>query len=256
MLDILNDKYYADYNVQLPFDLVLPIFQQGVLNLDSFSFYTSVASVFSSKIEGEDIDLNSYIKHRLGQSPFLPNYTKKIDDLFDAYTFAKKHELTLANLLQAHKLISKNLLKPPYRGRIRTEMEFIVNQDGQFEYVAAPPNIVKSETEKLFTDIKELLEADLSISEIFYYASFIHLVFLKIHPFADGNGRSARLLEKWFLAQKLGEKAWFIPSEKYYYDNLNHYYKNIHIGLDYESLDYNRIMPFLLMLPNSIMPKI
>ncbi|WP_220392957.1 Fic family protein [Chitinophaga lutea] len=34
----------------------------------------------------------------------------------------------------------------------------------------------------------------------------IHLVFVKIHPRADGNGRSARLLEKWFLAVKLGKR--------------------------------------------------
>jgi Fic family protein len=28
-----------------------------------------------------------------------------------------------------------------------------------------------------------------------------------------GNGRTARLLEKWFLAEKLGAKAWFVESE-------------------------------------------
>lgn len=34
------------------------------ISTTTFSFYTSVASVFSSKIEGEDIDLDSYIKHK------------------------------------------------------------------------------------------------------------------------------------------------------------------------------------------------
>ena len=46
----------------------------------SFSFYTSVASVFSSKIEGEDIELDSYIKHKKFGVEFKPDYTKKIDD--------------------------------------------------------------------------------------------------------------------------------------------------------------------------------
>lgn len=253
MLEILTDKYLSDYNVQTQSNWVLPDAQQSILTTDTFSFYTSVSSVFSSKIEGEDIDLNSYLKHRFSQSPYLPDYTQKIDDLFYAYSFAKNNDLTLENLLQAHQFISKNLLKSTHRGRIRTEIEYILNENGQIEYIAAPPNIVKSETEKLFNDIEMLKNSDLTIQETFYYASFIHLVFLKIHPFADGNGRSARLLEKWFLAQKLGQKAWFLPSEKYYYDNIKSYYKNIHIGLDYESLNYDRILPFLLMLPQCIL---
>ncbi|MDZ4823787.1 MAG: Fic family protein [Flavobacteriales bacterium] len=55
----------------------------------------------------------------------------------------------------------------------------------------------------------------------------IHLVFVKIHPWNDGNGRSARLVEKWFLAQQLGEKAWFVQSEKNYYQLHPVYYQNI-----------------------------
>ena len=51
----------------------------------SFSFYTSVSSVFSSKIEGEEIELDSYIKHKKFGIEFLPDYTKKIDDLYNQH---------------------------------------------------------------------------------------------------------------------------------------------------------------------------
>ncbi|SIT15576.1 Fic family protein [Belliella pelovolcani] len=78
----------------------------------------------------------------------------------------------------------------------------------------------------------------------------VYLVFVKIHPTNDGNGRSARLLEKWFLAEKLGDKAWFIQSEKTYYDHHQTYYSNIRLlGLEYFTLDYSKALPFLLMLP-------
>ncbi|MFD2145566.1 Fic family protein [Mucilaginibacter antarcticus] len=78
-------------------------------------------------------------------------------------------------------------------------------------------------------------------------------MFVKIHPFNDGNGRSARLIEKWFLAQKLGEKAWYFQSEKSYYDHHNIYYTNIRkLGLEYDMLDYGQALPFLLMLPNAL----
>ena len=52
------------------------------ISTENFSFYTSVSSVFSSKIEGEDIDLDSYIKHKNFGIEFKPDYTKKIDDLY------------------------------------------------------------------------------------------------------------------------------------------------------------------------------
>ena len=75
---------------------------------------------------------------------------------------------------------------------------FVINSDDRIEYVATEPTKVKFELDKLFNDIKKLQTAKLDDFEIFYYAAYIHLVFVKIHPFQDGNGRAARLIEKWF----------------------------------------------------------
>jgi len=98
-----------------------------------------------------------------------------------------------------------------------------------------------------------LLDANLSILESFFYAAQIHLVFVKIHPMQDGNGRTARLLEKWFLLQKLGEDAVSIELEKNYYINRAAYYNNIRkIGLEYQTLDYSKALDFLLMTVNSL----
>ena len=99
-----------------------------------------------------------------------------------------------------------------------------------------------------------LLKSNLSAEQVFYFAAFIHLVMLKIHPFADGNGRTSRLLEKWFLAEKLGENAWFVPSERYYHEHLMAYYKNVHLGTEYETVRYERCLPLLWMLPQSLLP--
>ena len=49
---------------------------------DSFSFYVSASSVFLNKIEGEEIDLDSYIKHKRYGIEFRPEFTKIIDDLY------------------------------------------------------------------------------------------------------------------------------------------------------------------------------
>ncbi|MBN2166461.1 MAG: Fic family protein [Marinilabiliaceae bacterium] len=105
-------------------------------------------------------------------------------------------------------------------------------RNDQIEYVAASPDCVKTELDKLFYDIELLQNKELNSYEVFYYASLIHLVFVKIHPFQDGNGRTARLIEKWFLFEKLGEKVSSIQLEKYYYQNLKEYYnKEVRFGI-------------------------
>jgi Fic family protein len=223
------------------------------LSIETFSFYTSVSAVFSSKIEGEDIELDSYIKHKRLGAHFVPDYTRKTDDLYDAYLFAQKNELTAVTLEQAHALLTRHILQPAQQGRFRTGNMFVITNDGKIEYVAAPPDLLKTEMEKLYNDLKVLLSANLSFHQVFFFAAMLHLVFVKIHPFEDGNGRTARLLEKWFLAQKLGDKAWFLQSEKNYYQQHTTYYKNIRLlGLEYGMLDYTAALPFLQLLPQAI----
>ncbi len=134
----------------------------------------------------------------------------------------------------------------------RSKQEFIINSQEQIEYVAADAGIVALEMEKFFKDLKVLVKTKLSFAETLYYAAMLYLALLKIHPFEDGNGRMARLLEKWFLASQLGPEAWNIPSEQFYYQNLSAYYRNVHLGFDYETVDYQRSLPFLLMLPQAI----
>ena len=216
--------------------------------VDYFQFYNSVSSVYSSKIEGENIDFDSFYKHKFLNVKYQPDYTKKADDLFLAYEFIFKNKLTQKNLQKAHSILSSNLLPKSQQGLIRSNPMFVINSNDRIEYVAAEPAIVKSELNKLFNDISILEKNKLTGFEIFYYAAYIHLVFVKIHPFQDGNGRAARLLEKWFLIEQIDEKATAVQLEKNYYRNLETYYSNIKkIGTEYETLDYSKSLDFLLM---------
>lgn len=223
------------------------------MQVDYFQFYKSVSSVYSSKIEGEDIDFDSFFKHKFLNVKFKPDYTRNADNLYAAYDFIDNHKLNLKNVQKAHSILSSKLLPKSQQGLIRTNPMFVINHDDKIEYVAASPQAVKKELEKLFYDIDLLMKQDLNPFEIFYFAAFIHLVFVKIHPFQDGNGRTARLIEKWFLIEKMGRKAASVQLEKNYYKKINDYYSNLKkLGLEYEELDYSKSLDFLLMTVSGI----
>lgn len=254
-LKILNIGLFDDFRKAISESpkVALDKLQEIDIPVDYFKFYNSVSSVYSSKIEGENIDFDSFFKHKFLNVQYQPDYTKKADDLFSAYEFIYEHELTFENLQRAHSLLSSNLLPKTQQGKVRGNPMYVINSDDRIEYVAADASILDEELRKLFEDVAILLESSLDDFESFYYASLLHLIFVKIHPFQDGNGRTARLLEKWFLLETLGEKASAVQLEKNYFKNLELYYKNIKsLGIEYEELNYSKALNFLLMTIQSL----
>ncbi|WP_143307241.1 Fic family protein [Chitinophaga vietnamensis] len=95
--------------------------EDAELSTADFSFYTSVASVYSSKIEGEPIELDSYIKHKRFGIEFPPDYTRKIDDLYLAYQFAKDHIPDRENISTVHGILAKHIVSKNWQGRFRNQ---------------------------------------------------------------------------------------------------------------------------------------
>ena len=252
----LTDQYYASYVSMLDVNIEEAFAEVKLREwtAESFRFYTAVSVMSSSRMEGEQMEIDSYLKHKLQNIEYLPNLTEKPNDLFDAYEFARDNALTLANFLEADSIATQNLLPDHLRGAVRAGDMLIIDQQTQrVQYEAAMGSVVANEFEDFWTELSALLEKKLSLQEVFYYASLIHLVFVKIHPFNDGNGRAGRLLEKWFVNSMLGEKAWYIGSEHYYYNNLQAYYSSLaRVGLFYDELDFEKSIPFLLMLPDAL----
>ncbi len=248
----LYDQYSKKITEQFLIDKITELKSKEIYTKTDFEFYIQSAATYSSNIEGNSIDIDTYMQNKKFNIKSKPKEMAEIDDLVAAYNFANSNTLNTKNFLESHKILSSHLLSlKSQRGKWRNQQVGIFS-DGKIEYMAVEADFVKIEMAKLFHDIDFLLSNKLSLTEVFYFASYIHLIFEKIHPFMDGNGRAGRLLEKWFLASKISEIAWAIKSEMHYSKNRPYYYQNIHIGFDYYSLQMSKILPFLLMLPQSL----
>lgn len=251
-LQIIHSEFWAEYQAQQPITIEKRVkrLASKPLTPQNFKFYLLSSSCNSSLIEGSSMTEDDYLK--LKEAKIISRDVQEIDDMIAAYEFASKNAINTASFLEAHKMLSNSSgIADKYKGAYR-DMPVGVFGGGVKVYTGASPEIVADEMDKLMHDIDVLVQADLSYDEVFYYASMIHLVCVSIHPFADGNGRSSRLLEKWFLAQKLGKVAWMIQSEKLYFKRKKSYYENLHFRDNYNSIDYTRCIPFLCMLPMAL----
>ena len=249
---ITEKKYYKEYLNQIGKEIPSLIKQYNFTQNEDSSYLTKVSAVYSSNIEGNTVDLNSFMNYELNKHKFKPTKEiEEIENLIAGYELAQKSELTENKALEVHKILSETLLIKSKRGKYRKESVGVFDKSG-LVYLAVEPEFVEKEMKLFFNDIADLLSKTLSEQEVFYHASLIHLKFVHVHPFMAGNGRMARLIEKWFIAQNLGEEFWNIASEEYYKNHQKKYYEAINIGVNFYELDYDKCLNFLKLLPNSL----
>jgi len=243
----INNQLLSKYQTALAADFLNQVKHKkfdGKLKLT-----TTAAAVYSSNIEGNTLDLNSFMNKRQWAIKTKPKEMSEIEDLETAYQFAQENLLTETNWLETHQISSSTLLPDSDRGHYRQQPVGVFGAQGLI-YLAVEPEHVPKLMSEFFITIKKFLEQKLTPIEVFYYAAWLHLRLVHIHPFADGNGRAARLLEKWFLASKLGKNWWQYASEAMYLEQRSQYYQNLNLGVNFYEIKYQNALLFLLMLPS------
>lgn len=249
-MKILTDKYLVKYCKLLKdLDENYKLFLSNSKKLD-FKYLTESSSVFSSNIEWNSLDLNSFMNQKLNSSS-LTKDAEEIENLINSYEFAQENKLSEKNLLEIHKISSKTILIKSKRWKYRQDKVWVFWSQWLI-YLAIEAEFVEEKMKELFEDIEKLIENKLSLEETFYYASQIHLKFVHIHPFSDWNWRTARILEKWFLSEKLWQELWKINSEEFYKENRENYYNNINLWVNYYELNYENSINFMKMLVFSL----
>ena len=250
--NLIYKNYELSQNINI--DFYFKKIAKLELTTDSFTFYNAVSAMSSSKIEGEEMDIDSFVKYKSTNTNYIASLVQKPNDLFTAYDFAQKNKLTKKNLLHAHKIVTKHLLQSSFRGKIRnSDMVIKDGKTGKIVYEACFKETIETEFNLFIAELNLLLNQNLTLQQTLFYASLLHLYLVKLHPFDDGNGRLGRLLEKWFLAEKLGQNAWFVQLELNYWNNRQNFYEYLsQVGFFYEKLNFQNAINFLLLTPQSL----
>jgi Fic family protein len=209
--------------VDLP---ILPKLSSGLEPEIMYSSISGTAAIEGNPITQEDVK-------RIAEGHDVEEYSKKdkqeIINLIKAYNLLSDidstenpYMLTEELICELHKIITDKV--PDYHnipGQYRNGIVHVGNKAHGGIYT--PP--------KILPDIKNLMKEFISwinSDEIininpFIRASIAHYHFCTIHPFWDGNGRTARLLEA-IILQAANIK--YMPKEisNFYYRNVDDYY--------------------------------
>jgi Fic family protein len=137
---------------------------------------------------------------------------------------ADKKKFKIRDMCDVQRLVTKELLSDKKQwGDIRTIKVDIVDASSGRKIDDLPePHFLKELLEDLWTWLDEHADTD-----PFVKAFAFHYLAVAIHPFADGNGRTMRLMQHLLLLKGGEEIARFVPSETAIMATRDRYYSTI-----------------------------
>jgi Fic family protein len=191
---------------------------------------------YSNLIEGNELPLIE--AERAARGHLAPDTRAKIElinyvsalDLIDRRLANGSLELTPGFLKELHKAVTDGLgreddphFKPHHEGEWRDGEAFVVDRMTQQVMHQGPPQAeVEPKMRGMFAWLDAMLERQSEPS--FVLAGVLHYGVTDVHPFADGNGRVARLLQVALLMNADVLPGRMFSFERYYAEDRNAYY--------------------------------
>jgi len=139
-------------------------------------------------------------------------------------------ELTLRWILDIHETLMKGLLDSYHCGRLRAE-PVIVNDPRTGETVYLPPD--HDDVGPLLEELTSFIARNQDVMDPLILAGLLHKQFVIIHPFTDGNGRTARLATKVLMAAMGIDTFPLFSFENYYNKNVSRYFAEVGVSGNY-----------------------
>lgn len=207
--------------------LIVPLWER---NFQNNALVRSVHH--STALEGNRLDFdeaksivagNSISTVRIRDVKEIINYRDVIG--FVSGTQLKALTIGLINSIHGH--LGKGILEDKYLAKFRKNNAVIVNSRTEeivFE-ASAPEDLTDEINDLIVWDKSAALELHPLIR-----AGIIHYEFVRIHPYADLNGRTARILTTWSLYRDGYDIKRFFSLEEYYDQNPKRYYDALDSG--------------------------
>jgi len=194
----------------------------------------------STAIEGNPLSLEEVSKLAAGRDIMVGrkdkqevlNYLKALEMVPD---FVKRSPFAVKDFLKVHKIVTnKTLENPEDEGVFRNRGVFVGNRFTG-EVVYRPPSTDKVpllvDSFLNWFNSKEVIKIDSVI-----HAGITHYEIVRIHPFIDGNGRTARVMATLVLYKRGFDVKRFFTLDDYYDNDRSSYYEALK-NVDQKTLD-------------------
>ena len=194
----------------------------------------------STAIEGNPLTLEQVSELAAGRDIMVRRKDKKevlnyLEALEKIPEFAERKPFKFSDLLELHKLITRDTLENPAdEGSLRNQQVAVVNRaTGQIIFMPPPTDRVGALVEEFLEwfNSEEVNEIDPVIE-----AGLAHYELVRIHPFVDGNGRTARVMASIVLFKRAFDIKRFFALDDYYDKDRRAYYAALKT-VDQDSLD-------------------
>jgi len=195
----------------------------------------------STKIEGNALNIHqveALYEHKKVDAPArdiyeVENYLKALH--YISKIVEKKEPITEKVVLKTHNFVTNNTLPEDQSGHYRQGPIFVVRQRFGFPeeiiYTGPAAGKVKELMDNLISWVQESEKQNINPVIV---AGVVHLEIAAIHPFNDGNGRTARALATLILYQRGYDFRRLFALEDYYNKDRPEYYKAVNVGKNYE----------------------
>jgi Fic family protein len=218
LISKLNDQ-------KLP-ELVLARFEK-----DSYA----ISAHASTSIEGNPIPLTDVRKilknapaHIRDTEKEILNYNKAL--LYLNTLVSKPKPTTSKFICTIQSIVIQDLIDKKNIGKFRID-PVVVNDPRKRKIAYMPPNV--DDVNILMNELIGYLEKEYNTTDPLILAGIFHKQFVIIHPFIDGNGRTARLITKYLLARMGLDTFQLFSFENYYNQNVTKYFSSVGVLGDF-----------------------